>query len=250
MNRYEGKVVLITGAGDVTQATSARLLQEGAKIALLDYSKKALEEVVQQLADEGYPTGNIMSLPCNVCKMGECEAVTNKVVEKWSRIDTLVVTAGITRHCSIDEMSDEDWQAVIDVNLTGVFHSVKSVVPIMKKQRQGHIVLISSIGGRTGRPGVGVNYAASKAGVNGMAMNLAYALGPWNINVNSIAPGPLKGRMFLTMKPEQVEKLSSGCPLGRIGEMSDIAAAIAYLGSDEASWTTGEVLDVNGGLQF
>ena len=147
-------------------------------------------------------------------------------------------------------MSDEDWQAVIDVNLTGVFHSVKSVVPIMKKQRQGHIVLISSIGGRTGRPGVGVNYAASKAGVNGMAMNLAYALGPWNINVNSIAPGPLKGRMFLTMKPEQVEKLSSGCPLGRIGEMSDIAAAIAYLGSDEASWTTGEVLDVNGGLQF
>ena len=183
MNRYEGKVVLITGAGDVTQATSARLLQEGAKIALLDYSKKALEEAVQQLADEGYPTGNIMSLPCNVCKMGECEAVTNKVVEKWSRIDTLVVTAGITRHCSIDEMSDEDWQAVIDVNLTGVFHSVKSVVPIMKKQRQGHIVLISSIGGRTGRPGVGVNYAASKAGVNGMAMNLAYALGPWNIDV-------------------------------------------------------------------
>ena len=112
------------------------------------------------------------------------------------------------------------------------------------------LVLISSIGGRTGRPGVGVNYAAAKAGVNGMAMCLGYELGPWNITVNSVAPGPLKGKMFLSLSQDKVDKLSAGVRIPRLGELDDIAAAIAYLGSDDASWTTGEVLDVNGGLQY
>ena len=119
----------------------------------------------------------------------------------------------------------------------------------MKAQRYGRIVIISSIGGRTGR-NVGVNYAASKAGVNGMAINRGYNLAPWNITVNTVAPGPLKGKMFSSMPQEQQDSLAKGVPLQRIGELSAVAAAVAYLGSDDASWTTGEVLDVNGGLQF
>jgi len=97
---------------------------------------------------------------------------------------------------------------------------------------------------------VGVNYAASKAGVNGIAMNLGYCLAPWNITVNTVAPGPLKGRMFSSMPQEQQDSLAAGIPLGHVGELSDVAAAAAYLGSDDAAWTTGEVLDVNGGLQY
>ena len=130
------------------------------------------------------------------------------------------------------------------------FHSVKAVVPGMKEQGYGRIVLVSSLGGRTGRPGVGVNYAASKAGVVGMTMLLGYELGPWNITVNSVAPGPLKGKMFSSMTKENIERLQSGTRIPRLGEMDEIAAAIAFLASDESGWTTGEVLDINGGLQY
>ena len=97
---------------------------------------------------------------------------------------------------------------------------------------------------------MGVNYAATKAGINGLVINLGYALGPWNITVNSVAPGPLKGKMFSTMSQERIDTLSAGIRIPRLGELSDVAAAVAYLGSDAAAWTTGEVLDVNGGMQY
>lgn len=250
MDRFKEKVVLFTGAGDVTFAAAQRVLDEGGKIVLADYSLKALEATFSDLTDKGYTADRILCCPCDTRKKSDCDAVVHQALNKWQRVDTLVSTAGIIRHRPIEEMTDQEWQDVIDVNLTGVFHSIQSVVPVMKKQNYGHIVVISSIGGRTGRPGVGVNYAASKAGVNGMVINLGYALAPWHITVNSIAPGPLKGRMFQSMTEEQKKALADGIPLGRVGETNDIAAAIAYLGSDDASWTTGEVLDINGGLQY
>lgn len=250
MKRYQDKVVLLTGAGDITLETSKRLLDEGAKIVLADFSSKALSNTLDALTQDGYSAADILCCKCDVRKKEDCDAVVQQTLDKWNHLDTLVATAGIIRHHPIDEMTDQDWQDVIDINLTGVFHSIQSVVPVMKKQKSGHIVVISSIGGRTGRPGVGVNYAASKAGVNGMVINLGYALGPWNITVNSIAPGPIKGKMFQSMTEEQKANLAKGIPLGRVGETRDIAAGIAYLGSDDAAWTTGEVLDVNGGLQY
>lgn len=249
MERYEDRVVLITGAGDVALATAKRLLSEGAKVAFSDFSQAALDSAIDQLKADGWAEDRLMAVPCDVRKYSDCEAVAAAILEKWGQIDTLVATAGIIRHCPIDEMSEKDWQDVVDINLTGVFHSVKAVVPSMKERKHGHIVVISSIGGRTGRD-VGVNYAATKAGVNGLAINLGYALGPWNITVNSVAPGPLKGKMFATMSPERIATLSAGIRIPRLGELSDVAAAIAYLGSDDAAWTTGEVLDVNGGLQY
>lgn len=249
MKRFDNRTVLITGAGDVAVAAASRMLSEGANIAFSDFSQAALDGAKKTLMAEGWDGERILGVACDVRKYEDCEAVAAAVKEKWGRIDTLVATAGIIRHCPVDEMSDKDWQDVIDINLTGVFHSIKSVVPVMKEQKYGRIVIISSIGGRTGRE-CGVNYAATKAGVNGMAINLGYALGPWNITVNSVAPGPLKGKMFSSMDPERIAALSQGIPLQRMGEVSDVAAAIAYLGSDDAAWTTGEVLDVNGGLQF
>lgn len=250
MDRYTNKIALITGAGDIAGAAARRLLQEGARVALTDFSAKALQEVAASLQAVGFASDRILTIPCDVRRLQDCIAAAQAVQEKWGRVDVLVAAAGILRHFPVDELTEQQWQDVIDINLTGVYHSVKSVVPIMKEQNYGRIVLISSVGGRTGRPGVGVNYAAAKAGVNGMAMCLGYELGPWNITVNSVAPGPLKGKMFLSLSQDKVDKLSAGVRIPRLGEVDDIAAAIAYLGSDDASWTTGEVLDVNGGLQY
>lgn len=250
MERYTNKIAIITGAGDIAGATAKRLLSEGACVALTDFSDKALEEVSAMLKEAGWGEDRVMTVQCDVRKLSDCEAAVTAVKEKWGRVDVLAATAGILRHFPIDEMTEEQWQDVVDINLTGVYHAAKAVVPTMKEQNYGRIVLVSSIGGRTGRPGVGVNYAAAKAGVNGIAMCLGYELGPWNITVNSVAPGPLKGKMFLSLSQDKVDKLSAGVRIPRLGELEDIAAAIAYLGSDDASWTTGEVLDVNGGLQY
>ena len=250
MERYEHKVVLITGAGDIAGATARRLLSEGGKVALTDFSREALDQEARMLKEEGWDEDRVMTIPGDVRSLEDCQAAAAEVKEKWGRIDVLVATAGILRHFPIDELTEAQWQDVIDINLTGVYHSVKAVVPAMKEQNYGRIVLISSIGGRTGRPGGGVTYAAAKAGINGMAMCLGYELGPWNITVNSVAPGPLKGKMFLSLSQDKVDKLSAGVRIPRLGELDDIAGAIAYLGSDDASWTTGEVLDVNGGLHY
>lgn len=249
MKRYEEKIALITGAGDVALAVARRILSEGAKVAFADFSTKALENGLNTLAHLGYDTQKIMTIPCDVRSQSSCNAAVTTIIKRWGKLDILVATAGIIRHIPIDEMTEQDWQDVVDINLGGVFRSCKAAIPVMKEHRYGRIVIISSIGGRSGR-NVGVNYAASKAGVNGLAINLGYNLAPWNITVNTVAPGPLKGKMFLSMDREQQKKLTADIPLGRLGEPDEVAAAVAYLGSDDAAWTTGEVLDMNGGLQF
>jgi len=250
MRRFENRVLMITGGGgDIAGVTAKRLLSEGAKLVLTDYAQRYMEEIKKELDELGY-SEQIAYVTGDVRSMEDCASAAAFTKETFGRIDGLVATAGIIRHNPVDVMEEADWQDVIDINLTGVYHSAKSVVPYMKEQKYGRIVLISSLGGRAGRPGVGVNYAASKAGVVGLTMCLGYELGPWNITVNSVAPGPLKGRMFGSMTQENIERLQAGTRIPRLGEVSEIAAAIAYLASEEAGWTTGEVLDVNGGLQY
>lgn len=249
MERFADKTVVITGAGDMAEVIGERILSGRWKRSPLRIFRK------KRKAHDGCFEGEELCRreysDCILqCEEPEgCDQVIAKTIERWGKVDALVATAGIIRHLPIDEMSEKDWQDVIDINLSGVFHACKAVVPSMKERRYGRIVLISSIGGRTGR-NVGVNYAASKAGVNGIAINLAYTLAPWNITVNSVAPGPLKGRMFESMPKDRQESLAAAIPLKRLGELADAAAAVAYLASDDAAWTTGEVLDVNGGLQY
>lgn len=250
MDRFTDKVIMITGgAGDMAGVTAKRLLSEGAKLVLTDYNDECMIPFLEELKELGYGD-RVVAKGADVRDMDACRKVADFGRAAFGRIDGLVATAGIIRHHPIDEMPEQDWKDVIDINLTGMFHSVKAVVPGMKEQGYGRIVLVSSLGGRTGRPGVGVNYAASKAGVVGMTMLLGYELGPWNITVNSVAPGPLKGKMFSSMTKENIERLQSGTRIPRLGEVDEIAAAIAFLASDESGWTTGEVLDINGGLQY
>ena len=249
IERFHNRVALITGSGDVGVATALRFLEESCKVALFDFNAAQMESLRQnELKDFG--PDRVLYITGDVTKLEDCERAVNETVAAFGKVDICFATAGIARHHPIDEMSTEDWNSVIAVNLTGTFNIAKAVVPEMKKNEYGRIVFVSSLGGRTGRPGVGVNYAASKAGVVGMTMLLGYELGPWNITVNAIAPGPLVGRMTKSFPPEMVERLKAGARIYRLGEMSEIAAAACYLASDEASWTTGEVLDVNGGLFY
>ena len=249
LQRFEEKTALITGGGGMGRAVALRLLSEGGRVLVTDYSQDILARLKQEFDEFGY-SDRTRFLLSDVRIYRDCCVAVQKGVEWFGKIDILVTTAGILRHHPIDLLTEKDWKDVVDVNLTGTYNSVKSVAGHMKDRRYGRIVLISSIGGPTGRPGVGVNYAATKGGVVGMTQLLGYELGPWNITVNCVAPGPIGGGMFTSLPAKEQERLLEGIRLGRIGTFDDVAAAVAYLGSDDASWTTGEVLDVNGGLQY
>ena len=197
-----------------------------------DYSQDILARLKQEFDELGY-SDRTRFLLSDVRIYRDCCVAVQKGVEWFGKIDILVTTAGILRHHPIDLLTEKDWKDVVDVNLTGTYNSVKSVAGHMKDRRYGRIVLISSIGGLVG-----------------MTQLLGYELGPWNITVNCVAPGPIGGGMFTSLPAKEQERLLEGIRLGRIGTFDDVAAAVAYLGSDDASWTTGEVLDVNGGLQY
>ena len=133
MERFTGKTVLITGAGDMAKAIGERILTEGGKIAYADFSQAALDESVALLKEKGFNPDDIMAIPCNVKSQADCDHVVAEMIKRWGKVDALVATAGIIRHMPIDEMSEQDWQDVIDINLTGIFHSCKAVVPSMKR---------------------------------------------------------------------------------------------------------------------
>ena len=236
--RVKDKIAMFIGGGsDIATATAVKFIEEGATVILVDYDKSVFERVKDAYAGK---EDKVREYVADARKYEEIEAAVEAAMKEFGRIDILVNCAGILIHKPIDVLTIQEWQDVIDINLTGIFNSCKAVTPGMKERKYGRIV-------RTGRPGVGVNYAAAKAGIVGLTQTLARELAPWEITANVIAPGPLKGRMFFGMEQHLIDGLIKNIPLGRVGEMGEIAYAILYLASDEAAWTTGEVLDVNGG---
>jgi NAD(P)-dependent dehydrogenase (short-subunit alcohol dehydrogenase family) len=245
--RLKDKVALITGGGgDIAKGIAEKFIANGASVVLFDLNPELLQAAVQELS----AGSALQAVAGNVCKLEDLEQAAAVAEQSFGKIDILVTCAGVIKHAPIDELSVEDWNRIIDINLTGTFLSCKAVVPGMKKRKYGRIVTISSIGGRTGRPTVGVNYAASKAGTIGFTQTLARELGNCGITVNSIAPGPLAGRMTASMNQESLARLASVICTGRLGRAEDVANAAIYLASDEADWVTGEVLDVNGGAHI
>lgn len=240
----QGKVALVTGASrGIGRATALALASEGAAI-VVNYasSSSAAAEVVTQIEENG---GRAIALKANVANSDEVDQLITETMEKFGRIDVLVNNAGITRDTLLLRMKLEDWQAVIDLNLTGVFLCTRAVSKIMLKQKSGRIINITSVAGQMGNAGQS-NYSASKAGVIGFTKTVARELAPRAITVNAVAPGFITTDMTDGLKSDPILKM---IPLARYGQPEEVAGMIQFLASSPAAaYITGQVFNVDGGM--
>ena len=237
-----GKKALVTGAtGGLGGAIARRLHAQGATVALSGTRVEALEALAKELGERAEIT------PCDLSDRDSVEALVPAAEAKLGGLDILVNNAGVTRDNLFMRLKDEDWDLVLAVNLTAAFRLSRAAVKSMMRRRYGRIVSIGSVVGTSGNPGQG-NYAASKAGLIGMSKSLAAEVASRNITVNVVAPGFIESPMTDVLNDKQREGILSDVPMGRLGQGADIAAAVAYLASEEAGYVTGQTLHVNGGM--
>ena len=240
------RVALVTGAGRGIGAKIAlTLAEENTDIAVVDYSdESAAQETLEALAQAGVTA---RYYKCDVSDFNAVKTVVDQIVKDFGKIDILVNNAGITADKLILRMEESDWDRVLDINLKGCFNMIKHVTPYMMRKRYGRIVSISSVVGMMGNAGQ-ANYSAAKAGIIGFTKTLARELAPRNITVNAIAPGFISTDMTSVLPQSVVDTLMANIPLKRMGTVDDIAKACSFLASDDASYITGQVLAINGGL--
>jgi 3-oxoacyl-[acyl-carrier protein] reductase len=242
----ENLVSVITGsARGIGKSIAEKFYQEGSRVVIWDSNLEAAGEAAKSLDTSGKKA---IAVEVDITRDKDVQSAVSKVMNVFGRIDVLVNNAGILRHKKIDEMSLEDFEVVIKTNLTGTFICCRAVVPIMRKQKRGKIINISSLAGRTGRLGVGVNYAAAKAGIVGFTQTLARELGSSGIYVNAIAPGPILTELTKQVPAEVFTSWNEGRAIEKNGTPEDIADAAVFLSSRHSDWVTGVTLDVNGGI--
>ena len=247
MNRFDGRIALVTGASrGIGEAIARRLAAEGATVVAAARTAGALEEVVAGIAGAG---GRAQVLALDLADPASVENGVKSVLTAHGRIDVLINNAGVTEDGLMIRMPKEAWDRVLATNLTGVFLLTQAVVKAMVRKRYGRIVNITSVVGLIGNAGQ-VNYAASKAGLVGLTKSVARELASRNITCNAVAPGFIATAMSEKMTDSARESLSGQIPLGRLGTPEDVAAAVAFLASDEAAYVTGAVLNVSGGLSM
>lgn len=238
-----GKTALVTGAtGGIGASVAKALHAAGATVAISGTRAAVLEALKASLGGE-----RVFVLPCNLSSPEDVEKLVPSAAEAMGRLDILVNNAGITRDGLAMRMKDEDWQAVIDVNLTASFRLARAAMKLMMKKRWGRIVSVTSIVGVTGNAGQ-ANYAASKAAIIGMSKSLAQELATRNVTVNCVAPGFIATPMTDVLNEKQKEGILAQIPAGRMGTADDIAAAVLFLASEEAGYVTGQTMHVNGGM--
>ena len=237
------KVAIVTGGGrGIGQAIALRLAQEGAKVAICDVQNS--EETAARIVELG---GAALALKVDITADSQVKEAVETILSEWATIDILVNNAGITRDGLLKRMSESEWDAVLDVNLKGAFLFSRAVLRPMLKQRRGRIISIASIVGLMGNPGQ-TNYAASKAGLIGFSKSLAREVASRGITVNCVAPGFIASDMTDALSEAQRKALLDQVPLGEIGLPEDVAAAVAFLASDDARYITGQTINVDGGL--
>ena len=237
-----GKCALVTGAsGGIGGAIAKALHEAGATVGLSGTRVEPLEALAAELGERAHV------LPCNLSDPEAVDALPKQAIEAMGALDILVNNAGITRDQIFMRMSDEEWQSVLDVNLTSTMRLCRGVMRPMMKARWGRIINISSIVGAIGNPGQ-ANYAASKAGMVGLTKSIAYEVASRGITANAVAPGFIATAMTDKLTEDQKSKLSAQIPAARMGEAEEIAAAVLYLASPEAGYVTGTTLHVNGGM--
>ncbi len=242
MFSLEGRFALVTGAsGGIGGAIARTLAAQGARVALSGTRIEALEAAASGLANDP------VVLPCNLSDEAEAAALPGRAEEALGGLDIVVSNAGLTRDGLLMRMKDEDWNQVINVNLGAYFRLARASMRGMMKRRHGRIIGITSVVGVTGNPGQ-ANYAASKAGMIGFTKALAQEVASRGITANCVAPGFIQTAMTDGLPDAQKEALLKSIPTGRLGSIDDIAAAVAYLASDESAYVTGQTLHVNGGM--
>jgi 3-oxoacyl-[acyl-carrier protein] reductase len=244
--KLKDQIAWITGgAQGIGKAIALNLASEGCHLILSDVDEVTVQATATQIGKEkGVKT---LGVKANVAQIADCEKVVDQSLDKFGRIDILINNAGITRDNLLMRMSDEEWDAVLSVNLKGVFNCTKAAIRPMMKQRKGRIVNIASVVGLMGNAGQ-ANYAASKGGVVALTKTCAREFASRNVLVNAVAPGFIRTRMTDALTEEQKKKLLELIPLGRLGEPEDVAKVVLFLCSEESSYITGHVVSVNGGM--
>jgi len=243
--KLKDRVAIVTGgARGIGKAIVLKLIREGAKVAIADVDKRELDTLKNEIEKN---KGDIINISCDITKSSEVKEMVGQVKRSFGRIDILVNNAGIIRRGTIETVTEEDWDRVIEVNLKGTFNCCKAVVDIMKQQGYGKIVNVSSIAGKMGDITSAPGYGPSKAGVDALTKTLARQLAPYHINVNAVSPHAIETEMSAQWSEERRKEIIASIPLGRLGKPEDVAEAVLFLASDAASFITGEILDVNGG---
>ncbi|MDE3197309.1 MAG: 3-oxoacyl-[acyl-carrier-protein] reductase [Acidobacteriota bacterium] len=239
------RIALVTGASrGIGRACALELAKAGEKVALAARQVDKLEEVAAEIHASG---GEAFVVAIDLADQASIKDGIGKIAKDFGRIDILVNNAGVTKDGLALRMKAEDWNFVLQTNLTGAFYCIQQVISPMMRERWGRIVNISSVVGEAGNAGQ-ANYVASKAGLIGLTKSLAQELGSRNITVNAVAPGFIETDMTNVLKDEQKARITQNIPMGRIGRSEEVAVAVRFLCSEEASYITGNTIDVNGGM--
>lgn len=243
--KLKDKIAIVTGgARGIGKAISKRLLEEGASVAIVDVLLEVAEQTVSEFKSQGF---NAAAFKADVSSLEEAEETVDKVVSRFGRLDILINNAGITKDTLLMRMTSDDWNKVININLTGTFNFTKAAIRPMMKAKFGRIVNISSVVGRMGNAGQ-ANYSASKAAVIGLTKTVAKEFASRNINANAVAPGYILTDMVDKISPAAKETFLSVIPLKRAGTPEDVANVVYFLCSPDSDYVTGQVINVDGGM--
>jgi NAD(P)-dependent dehydrogenase (short-subunit alcohol dehydrogenase family) len=256
MKRFTHQVALITGAANgIGKACAHRFAQEGANVACLDLADQANASTASECRAMGVEA---IALHCDVTDADSIKVAVHTTMEKWGRVDVCVASAGLYTSAPLVEVSIEQWQRLIDINLTGVFLTNQAVAPILMEQRSGSIINLSSMAGKTSWPAT-AEYSASKTGVIGLTRSVAMELAPYGVTVNAVCPGNTLTDMVRSVAEniggldgmtgeEWLQMRANDCPLGRLAEPWEIAGVITFLASEDSRYLTGQAIEVDGGM--